>query len=42
MPALPPLTDGDPGFRGVNSRLDPSLVPPYFCSFAKNKRFRDG
>ena len=42
MPALPPLTDGDPGFRGVNSRLDPSLVPPSFCSYAKNKRFRDG
>ena len=42
MPALPPLTDGDPGFRGVNSRLDPAIVPPSFCSYAKNKRFRDG
>ena len=42
MPALPPLTDGDPGFRGVNSRLDPALIPPSFCSYAKNKRFRDG
>lgn len=36
------LTDGDHGFIGVNSRMDPSQLPAGMCSFAKNVRFDRG
>ena len=36
------LLDGDTGWRGVNLRLDPSLLPEGFASKAVNMRFRNG
>ena len=36
------LLDGDGGWRGVNLRLDPSLLPEGFASKAVNMRFRNG
>tara|TARA_Y100001938_G_scaffold54361_1_gene75877 strand:+ start:438 stop:2438 length:2001 start_codon:yes stop_codon:yes gene_type:complete len=37
-----PIQDGDNGFQGVNTRLDPGLLPDGFCSEAINKRFVNG
>jgi len=34
--------DGDEGFRGVNMRLHPSVLPPGWVSEAINARFNDG
>ena len=36
------VTDGDQGFIGVNSRLDPSQLQPGIVAEAKNKRFVSG
>lgn len=36
------VSDGDIGFKGVNDRLDPGLLEPFFCSVARNKRFTEG
>jgi len=38
----PPVMDGDEGFRGVNMRLHPSVLPPGWVSEAVNARFNDG
>lgn len=38
----PPLQDGDDGWTGVNSRLDPKLLPKGLCAGATNTRFRTG
>jgi len=34
--------DGDSQFTGMNSRLDPALLPPGMASEARNMRFRNG
>lgn len=36
------VTDGDQGFVGVNSRLDPSQLQPGVVADARNKRFVNG
>jgi hypothetical protein len=42
MSDIPQVVDGDTGFAGVNSRLDPSLVPASYVSAAVNRRFERG
>lgn len=37
-----PQTDGDPGWAGVNMRLDPARLPQGIASYALNKRFSKG
>ena len=39
---MPELADGDRGFLGVNSRIDPASLEPGMVSDAENVRFRNG
>lgn len=39
MPDLPQLVDGDSAFLGVNSRLDPQMLPQNYVSEAINRVF---
>ena len=36
------LMDGDQGWMGINSRLDPASLKPGFATDAENARFRNG
>ena len=38
----PELMDGDQGWMGINSRLDPASLKPGFATDAENARFRNG
>ena len=42
MPVGESIVDGDTGFVGVNSRLEPSQLPQGFVASAINKRFVNG
>ena len=42
MPVDEAIVDGDTGFVGVNSRLDPSQLQLGFVASAINKRFVNG
>ncbi len=42
MPIDEAIVDGDTGFIGVNSRLDPSQLPEGYVANAVNKRFVNG
>lgn len=42
MARQPEMADGDRGFAGVNSRVDPASLEPGMVSAAENIRFRNG
>ena len=42
MPIVEQMQDGDAGFTGVNTRLEPGQLPVGYVSSAKNKRFNNG
>lgn len=42
MPRVEQMQDGDAGFAGVNTRLEPGQLPAGYVSSAKNKRFNNG